>query len=89
MVAANLAVPASAEVTHTSDVGFTSRNQAEVAADPHAVWRVMVQPGLWWNSDHTYSGDARNMSIEARPGGCFCEAIPSGSATPPGAIEHV
>ena len=31
--------------------------------------------GDWWSSDHTISGDARNMSIDPVPQGCFCEAI--------------
>src|SRR5690606_23227829 len=32
---------------------------------------------------HTFSGDAANMTIELRPGGCFCEALPDG-----GGVEH-
>ena len=40
--------------------------------------------GLWWSPSHTFSGDARNLSIDARPGGCFCEKCPSG-----GGIEHL
>jgi hypothetical protein len=40
--------------------------------------------GLWWNPEHTYSHDAKNLSIDARPGGCFCEKLPNG-----GGIEHL
>jgi hypothetical protein len=89
LIAASLSFPAAAEVTDEAISGFTSRNEVEVAADSHEVWRVMIQPGLWWNSDHTYSGDARNMTLVASPGGCFCEAIPTGSATAAGSIEHM
>ena len=30
-------------------------------------------------SEHSYSGDAANFSIDARPGGCFCERLKDGS----------
>src|SRR5204862_141479 len=32
---------------------------------------------------HTYSGESRNLSIEARAGGCFCEKLANG------AVEHM
>ena len=82
--------PAAAEVTASSDAGFVSRNVAEVAASPDEVWQLMLQPGRWWNGEHTYSGDARNLSIAAVPGGCFCESIPAtGTGGLGGAIEHM
>jgi len=31
-------------------------------------------------SDHTWSGDAAHLSLDARAGGCFCEAWDGGSA---------
>jgi len=31
-----------------------------------------------------YSHDAKNLSIDPRPGGCFCEKLPNG-----GGIEHL
>ena len=33
---------------------------------------------------HTYSGDAARMSLQMRPGGCFCETLDGG-----GGIEHM
>src|ERR1044072_9518323 len=41
------------------------------------------QVGSWWNPEHTYSHDAKNLSIDARPGGCFCEKLTNG-----GGVEH-
>jgi len=38
----------------------------------------MGQIGSWWSSDHTWSHDARNLTLELRPGGCFCETLPNG-----------
>ncbi len=29
----------------------------------------------WWSSDHTVSGDAARLHIDARPQGCFCERL--------------
>lgn len=76
--------PAAAEVTSSSEAGFVSRNAAEVKASPLDVWKVLIAPGGWWNSKHTYSGDASNMSIDARATGCFCEKLPSA-----GSVEHM
>jgi hypothetical protein len=40
--------------------------------------------GRWWDREHTYSGDAKNLSIDPRPGGCFCEALPPHG----GGVQH-
>jgi hypothetical protein len=45
---------------------------------------LVQQVGGWWNPAHTYSGDSKNLSIDARPGGCFCEELPNG-----GGVEHL
>jgi uncharacterized protein YndB with AHSA1/START domain len=47
------------------------------------VFRALVDVGSWWSKDHTYTGDAGNLSIAAQPGGCFCEKLPNG-----GGVEH-
>lgn len=44
----------------------------------------MVEPGHWWNSEHSWSGDAANLTLDPRAGGCFCEKLPSG-----GSVEHM
>lgn len=75
--------PAAADVVDRSASGFTLRATALVAAPPARAYRALVDIGAWWSSDHTYSGDARNMSIAAQPGGCFCEKLPDG-----GGVEH-
>jgi hypothetical protein len=38
----------------------------------------------WWDPEHTYSGDSKNLSLNLSPGGCFCERFPKG-----GGIEHM
>ena len=68
--------PATAEVVSTSGDGFVTRATAEVAAEPLAVWLALIKPAEWWNSEHTWSGDAANMILTPQAGGCLCETIP-------------
>ena len=74
LVAAPMA--AQAEVTDRSAAGFQIRHVVNIDA-PQAKTRAAVQDiGRWWSDDHTYSGKASNLSIDAA--GCFCEKIPGG-----------
>lgn len=86
-----ITAPAAGEVTSVTEAGFVSRNSVEVKATPGQVWETLVAPGRWWSDAHTYSGDAANMSIDARVGGCFCEKLPRGPVadTPAGGVEHM
>ena len=77
-----LAGPAHAEVKATWDGGFRLENRATLSATREQTWFALAQIGRWWNSEHTYSGDARNMVISLKPGGCWCEVLPGGG------IEH-
>lgn len=73
---------ARAEVVDKSASGFTVRTTVTVAAAPQRVYQDLLDVGAWWDRAHTYSGDAKNMTIAAQPGGCFCETYAGG------AIEH-
>jgi uncharacterized protein YndB with AHSA1/START domain len=65
--------------------GFLVKLEANVNAPKAKVYNALVgQVGSWWNPEHTYSHDAKNLSIDPRPGGCFCEKLPNG-----GGIEHL
>ena len=65
--------------------GFLVKFEVGVNAPTGKVYEALVgQVGSWWNPEHTYSHDAKNLSIDARPGGCFCEKLPNG-----GGIEHL
>jgi len=83
--AAALASPvATAEVTAVGAAGFEVREQAHVAAAPDAVYAELLAPKRWWDAKHTYSGDARNLTLDAKAGGCWCETLPGG-----GSVEHL
>jgi uncharacterized protein YndB with AHSA1/START domain len=49
---------------------------------PDVAWDQLVHVERWWNASHSYSGDAANLSLEARAGGCWCENWEGGS------VEH-
>ena len=66
---------AQAEVVDSTANGFAVKQEAEIAAPAGKVYEAIVAIGRWWSSDHTYSGDASNMTLEARANGCFCEAL--------------
>ena len=68
-----------------SSAGFLVRHEMTIAAPPARVYDALVREvGSWWNPSHTFTGDAKNLSIDARPGGCFCEKYPNG-----GGVEHL
>jgi len=80
-----VAATISAEVVQVTANGCLLRQEVAIKAPPAAVWAVLTgKVGSWWNPAHTYSGDSANLSIDARPGGCFCERLPNG-----GGVEHM
>jgi uncharacterized protein YndB with AHSA1/START domain len=88
-----LAAPAAAEVERTDENSFLTRDEAVVAATPKEVWLALISPARWWNSAHTWSGDAANMKLTPQAGGCFCETIPEVDEpdrfTLEGSVEHM
>ncbi|MGA0544702.1 hypothetical protein ACO2Q1_05475 [Brevundimonas sp. VNH65] len=74
---------ASAEVVERGADHFVLRRAVALAGSGELAWRAVGDVGRWWDSAHTYSGDAANMSIQLEPGGCFCEANVNG-----GVFEH-
>lgn len=78
------ASPAQAEVASSSPSSFVIQAEAEIAASPEQVWRAVPRVDRWWNSDHTYSNDSRNLSLDLRAGGCWCERWARGQS-----VEHM
>jgi len=80
-----LSCGARAAVVDVRATGFEVKSEVLVQAPAERVYRVLIdQVGRWWNPEHTYSHDAANLHMEARPGGCFCERLPGG-----GGVEHL
>lgn len=80
-----LAATAHAKVTSQSATGFIVAYEADVTAAPQVAYDAFVQAGSWWNAAaHSYSGDGKNISIDVKPGGCWCETLPNG-----GFVRHM
>ena len=81
-----MAAPAVAEVVASDERGFVSRHEIDVSATPDAVWAALVRPELYWNGDHSWSGNAANFTLSPRAGGCFCERLTDEGGG--GSVEH-
>jgi len=74
-----------AEVADTSASGFTVKLTLNIQASPAEVYRKLVHNiGDWWDPGHTFSGSSHNLTIDEKPGGCFCEKLPDG-----GGVRHM
>ena len=77
-----LAGAAQAEVRNAVPESMQLQFNERVAATPSAVYAAIGQVERWWSGEHSYSGDAANLSLAMQPGGCFCERWANG------AVEH-
>jgi len=76
---------AKADVVDSAANGFTLKITLTVQSTPADVYKHLVHSvGEWWSSAHTYSGDAHNLSIDDKAGGCFCEKLANG-----GGVQHM
>ena len=83
-VALALATPVSAEVTSASSNGLEVRETVTVDKPPAEAYSAFARVSSWWSAEHSYSGNASNLSLELTPGGCFCERLPDG-----GGVQHM
>lgn len=70
---------ASAEVITSAPDHFTLKLEAESERSPSEIWARLIEPSDWWQSDHTYSGDASNLSLDPQAGGLWREDWEGGS----------
>ncbi len=93
LVAALSATAVQAEVTNTSDNGFTVTHAAAVNAAPDVVWKTIIAPARWWNGEHSFSGNAENFYLVPQAGGCFCELLRTTSEenikSAEGSVQHM
>lgn len=76
---------AGAAVTESGPGGFQVKHSALFRAAPDTVYAALTaHVGDWWNPEHTFSGDAHNLHMDARAQGCFCETLPKG-----GSVQHM
>lgn len=78
------ATPASAAVLGASDNGFEIEQTVNLVVPQAEAYNSFGKIGQWWNSEHTYSGDASRLTLQLRAGSCFCEPLDGG-----GGVEHM
>jgi uncharacterized protein YndB with AHSA1/START domain len=74
------ATAAQADLKQSAPDGFIVQHRYDIQAKPADAWIALGMPGQWWPKDHTWSGDAKNLSIKLDAGACFCERWKGGSA---------
>jgi len=85
ILVAILTSPLRGEVIESTPAGFLVRNTATINASPTKVYAALTDSiGGWWDPAHTFSHDAHNLSLDVKPGGCFCERLPDG-----GGVQHM
>jgi Polyketide cyclase / dehydrase and lipid transport len=75
---------AAAEVVSIGASGFEVHESVHSSAPASAAYAALINPSRWWNGEHTFSGSAANLTLDARAGGCWCESLPDG-----GSVEHL
>ncbi len=70
---------AAAEIIEATPERYVLRQEASSPLAPDALWARLIKPASWWHPDHTYSGDAANLSLDATAGGLWREDWQGGS----------
>ena len=83
-LAVGAAAPADAEVVSADPHAFEVRETINMIVPPAQAYAAFGQVGGWWSKAHSDSGNSANLSLELRPGGCFCERLDGG-----GGVEHL
>jgi hypothetical protein len=65
-----------AEIVNAGPNGFNLRHVVDAPnVAPPVVWAALSDIAKWWDPEHTYSGDSRNLTLEPMVRGCFCEKL--------------
>ncbi len=73
--------PAMAEISSATPDHYTLHHEGTSPLAPDALWARLIKPAQWWHPDHTYSGDADNLSLKAKAGGQWREDWDAGSTS--------
>ena len=77
--------PALAELSNSSEYGFTVTHSVTTTAESFTAYRTMTAHiDQWWSEAHTWSGNAANLYMKVERNGCFCERLPRS-----GNVEHL
>lgn len=84
LVWASACLSVHADVLDKSVAGFTVQQRVVVPVRVEVAWAKFVDVSAWWGDDHTFSGSAANLKLDAAAGGCFCETLTGG-----GSVMHL
>ncbi|AOE49559.1 SRPBCC family protein [Kangiella sediminilitoris] len=62
-----------AEILSRSESHFHIKFEVELPQSVSTTYDQFLNIGEWWQSSHTWFGDASKLFIETKAGGCFCE----------------
>lgn len=79
-----IAASGHAAVLESNASGFAIEEKADIGVAPDKVYAALIHPEKWWNPRHTFSGNAADLSLDAKAGGCLCETLPNG-----GSVQHL
>ena len=79
-----IGTPASAEVVSASANGFEVRETASLSVPPASAYAAFGRIGSWWSGQHSFRGNAANLTLALEPGGCLCERLADG-----GGVQHM
>ena len=77
-------LPQSEDFMQSAQGGFCLKQIHAIDAPPDVVYRHLVtRVGQWWDSQHTFSGDAASMAFRLTSDGGLIETLPDG-----GLVKH-
>jgi hypothetical protein len=82
LAAITVAAPARADVKQAAPDGLVIQIKGEVDLPRQAAWTRLVAVGSWWSDAHSYSGNAKAITVDVVAGGCWCEIWEGGE------VEH-
>ncbi len=73
------ATQAHAEIVEATGDHYVLHHEERSTLSPSELWVRLIKPAEWWHPDHTYSGDAGNLSFDPQVGGLWREDWADGS----------
>ena len=80
---------AQADVLEARDNSFSIETKLTVEGKANVVYQQLGRPGDWWDPEHTWSGSAKNLTLDLQAGGCFCEKLAKGGSIQHGRVIYV
>jgi hypothetical protein len=67
-------------ITDSTATGFTVRHELSVNVTSDSLWKCFLRVGNWWDPEHTWSMDAKNLYLDPKAGGVFGETLSNGGS---------